>query len=179
MAFTNETALRGHTSEDTAYVVDDYPYGFRLRTRIRYWIETNAKHGDRFVSQTLNPKTDKWNKPKRSTYCEIGCMFVENEPGDAFGHVKWAGMTYYSDATDLAAFLAAFGEEHLNADQRSRVAMLRAAYTVREHITVTIHDGPVTPEHDAEQAATKAAISRQWAREAARERAAMDTETDD
>lgn len=35
--------LSGHTSPETAYVVDDYPYGFRLRCKIRYWIETKKR----------------------------------------------------------------------------------------------------------------------------------------
>jgi hypothetical protein len=30
--------LLGHIDADTAYVVDDYPYGYRLRCRIRYWV---------------------------------------------------------------------------------------------------------------------------------------------
>jgi len=30
--------LRGHINRDTAYVVNDYPYGRVLRCRIRYWI---------------------------------------------------------------------------------------------------------------------------------------------
>ena len=29
------TVLTGHTSPETAYVVSDYPYGFRLRCQIR------------------------------------------------------------------------------------------------------------------------------------------------
>lgn len=47
--------------------VKDYPYGFRLRTTILYWVESN-KNGQRFVSQTINPKTGGLNKPKASTY---------------------------------------------------------------------------------------------------------------
>jgi hypothetical protein len=30
--------LSGHVSPQTAYLVEDYPYGRRLRCRIRYWI---------------------------------------------------------------------------------------------------------------------------------------------
>jgi len=48
--------LKGHISPETAFIVDDYPYGFRLRCKIRYWLEYNPKHGFRFVSQTTNPK---------------------------------------------------------------------------------------------------------------------------
>jgi hypothetical protein len=31
--------LTDHTSPETAYLVEDYPYGFRLRCQIRYWLE--------------------------------------------------------------------------------------------------------------------------------------------
>lgn len=48
--------LTGHTSPETAYVVQDYPYGFRLRCQIRYWLEFKAGKGVRLVSQTSNPK---------------------------------------------------------------------------------------------------------------------------
>ncbi len=64
------TPLLGHTSEETAYLVNDYPYGFRLRCQIRYWMEYDKKRGFRFCSQTTNPKREgtHWNKPKKSTY---------------------------------------------------------------------------------------------------------------
>src|SRR6516165_4444148 len=62
--------LSGHISPETAYVVEDYPYGLRLRCRIRYWLEHTPKRGFRFWSQTTNPKRGNiWNKPKASTYC--------------------------------------------------------------------------------------------------------------
>ena len=83
--------LTGHISEQTAYVVEDYPYGFRLRCKIRYWLDFNPKHGVRMVSQTSNPKREGlvWNKPKASTYCRFGgCMFLDEE-----NHVQWSGLT--------------------------------------------------------------------------------------
>lgn len=94
--------LHGHTSPETAYVVDDYPYGYRLRCSIRYWIETaekGAKKGQqRFMSQTTNPKRDGevWNKPKGSTYSRMAWMYVEvdGDP-DTEGHVKWTGVSEY------------------------------------------------------------------------------------
>lgn len=75
------TILTNHTSEETAYVVDDYPYGFRLRTKIRYWIETRENAGQRFCSQTLNPKTDKWNAAKKSTYSKTILLGLNSENG--------------------------------------------------------------------------------------------------
>ena len=86
--------LHGHTSMETSYIVDDYPYGFRLRCKIRYWLESNSK-GVRLVTQTSNPKVSGlvWNKPKASTYCKFaGCMYL-----DEAGHVQWAGMHEYME----------------------------------------------------------------------------------
>ena len=93
LANGGKTPLYGHTSESTAYVVDDYPYGFRERTQIRFWLEHKPKKGWRFVSQTMNPKTGRWNKPKASTYLEWGgAMYLDEK-----GHVHWDGVGPYSD----------------------------------------------------------------------------------
>jgi hypothetical protein len=100
-------ALYGHTSEATAYLVEDYPYGFRERTQIRYWLEgPKAKKGWRFVSQTKNPKTDRWNKPKAFTYAEWGAaMYLDDK-----GHVQWTSIGPYSDERQVLAFVQTFPE---------------------------------------------------------------------
>jgi hypothetical protein len=99
--------LSGHTSPETAYLVDDYPYGFTLRCKIRYWLEHHPKRGFRFVSQTTNPKRGHiWNKPKASTYCRFGgCMYLNEE-----GHVTWSGLTEYCNGAEAQAWLNTFGE---------------------------------------------------------------------
>jgi hypothetical protein len=86
--------LSGHTSPETAYIVNDYPFGFRLRCKIRYWIERKAKNGDRFVSQTTNPKLsfEKWNAPKPSTYCQMRFLVRDKQAGDTKGHISDIGM---------------------------------------------------------------------------------------
>jgi hypothetical protein len=78
--------VHGHTSPDTARVVEDYPYG-SLKCTIRYWIETGTKGAgkdrQRFMSQTTNPKRRPgvvWNKPKASTYEDMLVMVVEEQP---------------------------------------------------------------------------------------------------
>lgn len=96
--------LLGHTSPETAYVVEDYPYGFRLRCKIRYWIETaekGAKKGQvRFMSQTTNPRKvgmgDVWNKPKGSTYVALAWLYLDSE-----GHVQWTGVSPYGLSPEL------------------------------------------------------------------------------
>ena len=54
------TVLHGHTAPQTAFLVNDYPYGFRLHCKMRWWIETadkGAKKGQqRVMTQTTNPK---------------------------------------------------------------------------------------------------------------------------
>lgn len=72
--------LSGYNSAEKSFKVDDYPYGFTLRTSIFYWIESKLGKGDRFCSQTINPKNGKRNAPKYSTYSP--CMFMYlNEKG--------------------------------------------------------------------------------------------------
>ena len=98
--------LTGHISPETAYVSDDYPYGFRLRCSIRYWLEYAPKKGFRLVSQTTNPKRGNvWNKPKASTYSKFGGAMYLNEEG----HVTWSGLTEYCNGAEAAAWLERFG----------------------------------------------------------------------
>jgi hypothetical protein len=97
--------LKGHISPETAFLVDDYPYGYSLRCKIRYWLEYAPKRGFRFVSQTSNPKRGHvWNKPKASTYARFGAaMFLDDK-----GHVQWSGLTEYCDGAEAKAFSDTF-----------------------------------------------------------------------
>jgi len=101
-------ALKGHTSMETAFLVKDYPYGFRLRCQIRYWLEYKKGKGFRFWSQTSNPKVAGlvWNKPKASTYIENGAfMYLDQN-----GHVEWLGLGIYNNATEAREFLEFYRE---------------------------------------------------------------------
>ena len=98
----------GYTSPETAYVVNDYPYGYTLRCKIRYWLEYRPKHGFRMWSQTTNPKKlgNPWNKPKASTYCRFGgCMFTD----DNGLHVGWTGLSEYCTGAEAQAWLDTYG----------------------------------------------------------------------
>ena|ERR1700744_3122587 len=100
------TVLKGHVSPDTAYVVSDYPYGYTLRTTIRYWLDFHKTRGTRLVSQTINPKNGRWNKEKASTYCRFGgCMYLDEK-----GHVQWAGLTEYSDYAEAKKWSEEFSD---------------------------------------------------------------------
>lgn len=136
--------LRGHENEETAYVVADYPYGFRLRTSIRYWIET-TKQGQRFCSQTLNPKTGQWNKPKKSTYSDITVLAID----ESSGHVVNYGFSIaYSDEKETADFIASLGE--LTEYEKNQVKRFNAIHKTRKHITVTIGGEEKTAEQKEE-----------------------------
>lgn len=95
------TPLTGHTDADSAYLVEDYPYGRRLRCQIRYWIETaikgSAKGQQRFVSQTTDPRREGtvWNKPHPSTYAQIAVMYLDGK-----GHVHWHGIPFWIDGPE-------------------------------------------------------------------------------
>ncbi|GAB3912628.1 hypothetical protein ACFQ1S_04780 [Kibdelosporangium lantanae] len=97
MTIERVRVLHGHISMDTAYLVDDYPYGRVLRCKIRYWVETatkGAKKGQqRFVSQTTNPRVagERWNKPNTDAgYDPLVFMYLNSDE-----HVKHWGIGAY------------------------------------------------------------------------------------
>ena len=117
--------ISGCYSPETAHVVADYPYGFRLRCQIRYWLEVNDK-GTRFWSQTTNPKRgDIWNKPKASTYCLMGAMYLDED-----SHVHWIGLSAY-DASKARDFVTEY-REGLTEKQIAFAERLASAYEKRE-----------------------------------------------
>ena len=144
-----KTPLYGHTSESSAYVVDDYPYGFRERTKIRYWLEHKPKKGWRFMSQTLNPKTQRWNKPKASTYTDWGAaMYLDDK-----GHVQWEGVGAYSDGEKILAFVRAFPEASMSELRKvapAKLKLLRGLLSGDLYFTINKERSPMT-EKDAER----------------------------
>jgi hypothetical protein len=127
MSIERVRVLNGHTSQETAYVVDDYPYGRRLRCKIRYWIETAekgaAKGKQRFVSQTTDPKRsyEFWNKPKPSTYALIAVMYLDHKD-----HVQWWGVGLnMSPVDDARARLMGIYDQLDNADRRCYEHLLK------------------------------------------------------
>lgn len=105
-----ETTLTGGTEEleikkiyrfeevndpDTAaIVIDDYPYGFNKRCKIRYWLEAKKHKGYRFCSQTFY--NGKWNAPKKSTYNFIMIVY-ELENGHISYDSLYGGYGYFQD----------------------------------------------------------------------------------
>lgn len=71
--------LKVQPSRENPYIIESYPYG-SLRTQMRYFIDSNKK-GDRIVTQTLNPQTNKWNAEKKCTYDDICIVGIDKETG--------------------------------------------------------------------------------------------------
>lgn len=112
--------LYNHTCEKSAYYVDNYPWGFRLKTQIRYWIETSEKAngGQRIVKQTMNPKTGSWCSPKKSTYRWVMFMFLdENE------HVQTESLCMNSREKDILQFVETH-KNNLDDFQKKQIRLL-------------------------------------------------------
>jgi len=74
-------------STGSTHKVENYPYGYTLKTDKYYSIEFRKGKGFRLVGQTLNPKTKELNKPKKSIYHPCMLMTVSDE-GKVNSHVE-------------------------------------------------------------------------------------------
>ena len=102
------TVLTGHVSEETAFLIDDYPCGFTKRCKKRVWIETAAKGAkkglSRLVEQTTKPLQEgvpiSWNKEKSSTYDSYILLYID--PGTK--HVRSDGLSQYPSLKEVVDF---------------------------------------------------------------------------
>jgi len=79
--------------------VEDYPYG-RLRATVFFSLEHKTGKGFRTVFQSINPKTSRVNKPKKSTYSPILAMYRADN-----GHIKYEHYSMYDDEAKRRALL--------------------------------------------------------------------------
>jgi len=134
----NEIIKEKHNNEETALVVNNYPYGFRLRTKIRYWIETDKKKGDRFISQTLNPKTNLWNNPKKSVYNSVMVLNKDTETG----YIHYFGLYSTTDKERIEQFLKNIDGYELNLEQKEQIKILNAYSKAYENVSFEISPVP-------------------------------------
>jgi hypothetical protein len=122
--------LEGAVSPETAVVIEDYPYGFRLRCKKRYWLEYRKGYGNRLCTQTTNPKhlATTWNAVKASTFSSMGFMYRIDDPGaEDHGHICWSGAGY-SNPEELVANRASFYNDLLPERKNYFDALWRAAH---------------------------------------------------
>jgi hypothetical protein len=162
-------------SFENALEVSNYPWGFRLKTKRRTWIETNKTQGDRVCFCTLNPKTQKWCAVKKSTYNAVDVLFIdENE------HIKSDGIYKYGVNNEkIKDFLCVVDYEQLNDLQKKQIIKLQSINKVMEKVTVSFskvseynlsdpldlirmkrdNNSPETKEREEEQSKVKAQIT--------------------
>lgn len=147
-------AVFGATSEETALISNDYPWGFRFRTEQRYWIET-TKRGQRLVTQTKNPKTGNWCKPKKSTYTEIKILGIDSK-----GHQT----TYSLNMNDRKEWRESFFENtfynHLDEFQKNQLLKVKAYNKVMDKVTFTIKANPSREESQRIEKNNKEIVSK-------------------
>mgnify|MGYP003145686463 CR=1 FL=1 len=116
----NKEIIKQQPNEENPIIVENYPYGFK-RTKIRYWVESVKKKGDRFVSQTLNPKTNLWNKPKKSTYGAVNVVYEDEK-----GHITYYNLYWSTSKEDYQKFMDFKGDLVLNELQEEQLRRIRA-----------------------------------------------------
>jgi hypothetical protein len=135
---TNKEMIQPQPTEQNPLTVEDYPYGWRQRTKAQYWTET-TEYGQRIIFRTLNPKTQQWNKPKKGIYSDILVLYRNTENG----HIENDGLSFaYCDEERLNKFLADFPEQTLSDYQRHKLIYLRAIIKTRKHVTVKTVTNP-------------------------------------
>lgn len=99
------TVLHGHTSPDTAYIIDNYPYSFHLRCTMRIWIDGPADKGQykgeyRVMRQTDNPRRAgrPWNNPKKSTYDPWVILYLDTDGKVGVHAISYFGLSGSEDA---------------------------------------------------------------------------------
>jgi len=141
----NQKIIKQQPTEQNPIIVENYPYGFK-RTKIRYWVESVKKKGDRFVSQTLNPKTNQWNKPKKATYNAVNVVY-ENEKG----HITYFALWRSTSKEDYQKFIDFIGDLELNELQKEELRILRAYIKAYEGVTFECRER--TNDEEAEKKA--------------------------
>lgn len=122
-AETKVKQLTGHVSPETAFVIEDYPHGFTLRCKKRYWIES-SKFGQRLVTQTSNPRrnNETWNAPKKSTYDLFDVLIQVDDPShERNGHVLCYGVSGYAEPEKKLDFLKKWKLEHVLPEKQAEM----------------------------------------------------------
>tara|TARA_R100000750_G_C2298828_1_gene77944 strand:- start:178 stop:699 length:522 start_codon:yes stop_codon:yes gene_type:complete len=132
-------------SFDNAVEVDNYPWGYKFKTKRRYWIET-TKRGDRVCYQTLNPKTDKWCAVKKSTYSAVKVLYFDEN-----NHVKSYGISLgWSDAKKVHKFEKTVDTEKLSEEQRMKICEAKAINHVNSKVEVVFSNVTMMSDEERE-----------------------------
>jgi hypothetical protein len=138
------TILHGHVSPDTAYLIDDYPYGRRLRCQMRVWIDGPPDKGQykgqyRVMRQTNDPKRTgpgrsgphgagevgpgrhPWNAAKAGTYTDWLVLYLD---GKGHVHAHGGSLAYGLSGAEDARMRLDGTYEQLTPDERTIYALM-------------------------------------------------------
>lgn len=136
--------LKGQYTENKPYLIDNYPYGFK-KTMARAWVESVQNKGDRFCLQTQNPKTQVWNKPKKSTYSGVIVLYLNDK-----GQVKQYGLYPSTDKGEYDEFINNVngdkGDFPFNSVQESCLKWMRSAIKVYSQVSYSVGNAEKTEE---------------------------------
>jgi hypothetical protein len=79
--------MKQYHSTNRTVTVENYPYGYHLKTTLTHSVEFKSGKGFRHVTQTINPKTGRLNNPKRGTYYPIMLLGTDSETNYTRSHV--------------------------------------------------------------------------------------------
>lgn len=123
--------LHGYNSQEISLKVENYPWGFKLKCDIFYWLESKPKHGDRFCSYTIDPRNGRINKPKCDKYVTFAYMYKNDE-----GHVKWSAIDFncfLHELRDKLKQLEPIGWQNINEVQRANIRQAVASNVAIGH----------------------------------------------
>lgn len=111
--------LHGYNSQENSLKVENYPWGYKLKCDIFYWVESKPKHGDRFCSYTIDPRNGRARKPKCGVYYTFVYMYMNDD-----GHVKQGVMSFnclLSELRNKLKQLEPIGWENINMVQQANI----------------------------------------------------------
>ncbi len=132
-------------TEENPYIIKSYPYG-RLRCKMRVWVESVKNKGDRYCTQTENPKTFVWNKPKKSTYTGVMVLYFDDDR-----HITYLGLYPSTNAEEYKNFIEKIGDYDFNDLQKERLKMIRAYIKTYENVSFKCEINPQRTEEEQKQ----------------------------
>ena len=118
-------------NETNPLIIKNYPYGFK-KTQIKVFIESVKNKGDRYITQTQNPKTLKWNNPKKSIYNAVMVLISKEN-----GHISYLGLYSSTSKEDYEQFINKVGDYEFNDLQTHQLKLLRSLIKVYSKVEYT------------------------------------------
>lgn len=84
--------MKSYIKTNEVIEVSNYPYSFNLKTTLFDSVDFDIKKGYRHSKQTINPKTNKANKPKKSTYYPLIVRYYDEN-----NFIKWTTFDFNGD----------------------------------------------------------------------------------